>query len=114
MERTRNKPRAPHAERYAGKGDEPRHARVEREDNMAKFWLTPVRLQHSGGFNRNESGRDGRLTSLARSPARPRLRRRAPACSLPAPSGPSSLAPGLTGLPGGRGLHRPPEVARVE
>jgi len=27
---------------------------VEREDKVAKFWLDPVRLQRSGGFNRKE------------------------------------------------------------
>jgi hypothetical protein len=27
---------------------------VEREDKVAKFWLDPVRLQRSGGFNRSE------------------------------------------------------------
>lgn len=27
---------------------------VERDNNIAKFWLNPVRLQNSGGFNRKE------------------------------------------------------------
>ncbi len=27
---------------------------IEREDMAAKFWLEPVRLSNSGGFNRNE------------------------------------------------------------
>ena len=27
---------------------------VERDRNIAKFWLDPVRLQKSGGFNRKE------------------------------------------------------------
>jgi len=39
---------------YAGDRDEPRHIHVERDDKVAKFWLDPVRLQKSGGFNRNE------------------------------------------------------------
>jgi len=39
---------------YAGDRDEPIHVHVEREDRTAKFWLNPVRLQRSGGFNRNE------------------------------------------------------------
>ncbi|MFH1883477.1 MAG: DUF4160 domain-containing protein [Planctomycetota bacterium] len=30
---------------------------VERDDKIAKFWLDPVRLQFSGGFNRVEIGR---------------------------------------------------------
>lgn len=39
---------------YASDRDEPVHIHVEREDNVAKFWLDPVRLQTSGGFNRLE------------------------------------------------------------
>jgi hypothetical protein len=27
---------------------------IEREDNIAKVWLDPIRLQNSGGFNRSE------------------------------------------------------------
>jgi len=39
---------------YAADGDEPPHVHVERDDNIAKFWLDPVRLQVSGGFRRPE------------------------------------------------------------
>jgi hypothetical protein len=39
---------------YAGDRDEPQHTHVERDDKIAKFWLDPVRLQRSGGFNRAE------------------------------------------------------------
>lgn len=39
---------------YAGDRDEPAHIHVERDNNIAKFWLNPVRLQNSGGFNRKE------------------------------------------------------------
>ncbi len=39
---------------YAGDRDEPEHVHVESADNVAKFWLEPVRLQNSGGFNRLE------------------------------------------------------------
>ncbi len=39
---------------YAGDRDEPPHVHVERDDNVAKFWLDPVRLQRSGGFRRVE------------------------------------------------------------
>jgi len=39
---------------YAGDRDEPIHVHVEREDNIAKFWIEPVRLQRSGGFRRLE------------------------------------------------------------
>jgi len=42
---------------YAGDRDEPRHVHVERDDKVVKFWLDPVRLQSSGGFNRVEIGR---------------------------------------------------------
>ncbi|MDQ2696116.1 MAG: DUF4160 domain-containing protein [Pseudomonadota bacterium] len=42
---------------YAGDRDEPPHVHVEREDKVAKFWLDPVRMQKSGGFNRSEIGR---------------------------------------------------------
>jgi hypothetical protein len=39
---------------YAGDRNEPMHVHVERDDKVAKYWLDPVRLQNSGGFNRLE------------------------------------------------------------
>jgi len=39
---------------YAGDKDEPPHIHVERDDKTDKFWLDPVRLQSSGGFDRTE------------------------------------------------------------
>ena len=42
---------------YSGDRNEPPHAHVERDDNVAKFWLDPVRLQSSGGFSRVEISR---------------------------------------------------------
>jgi Domain of unknown function (DUF4160) len=39
---------------YATDRDEPPHVHIERDDKLAKFWLTPVRLQYSRGFNRVE------------------------------------------------------------
>ncbi len=39
---------------YAGDGDEPPHAHVERDDCEAKFWLEPVRFERSYGFRRKE------------------------------------------------------------
>ncbi len=39
---------------YAGDRDEPEHVHVERDDNVARFWLDPVELQRSGGFGRSE------------------------------------------------------------
>jgi hypothetical protein len=46
---------------YAGDRDEPPHTHVERDNNIAKFWLEPVRLQNSGGYSRNEIIRIERL-----------------------------------------------------
>jgi hypothetical protein len=46
---------------YAGDREEPPHVHVERDDNIAKFWLEPVRLQYSGGFSRREINRIRRL-----------------------------------------------------
>ena len=46
---------------YAGDRDEPPHVHIARDSDMAKFWLEPVRLQSSGGFNRTEIGRIQRL-----------------------------------------------------
>lgn len=46
---------------YAGDRDEPPHMHVERDDNIAKFWLDPVRLQNSGGFRRTEINRIQKL-----------------------------------------------------
>ncbi len=42
---------------YAGDRDEPPHVHVERDDKIAKVWLDPIRLQHSGGFSRREIDR---------------------------------------------------------
>ena len=39
---------------YAGDRDEPPHIHVERDEAEAKFWLEPVRLSESHGFNRKE------------------------------------------------------------
>ncbi len=39
---------------YASDQSEPIHVHVERENNLAKVWVDPVRLQSSGGFNRSE------------------------------------------------------------
>ncbi len=48
---------------YAGDRDEPQHIHVERGDNVAKFWLDPIRLQNSGGFNRTEINRLQKIIS---------------------------------------------------
>jgi hypothetical protein len=39
---------------YASDRDEPVHVHVERDEKVAKYWLDPVRLQNSGGYNRLE------------------------------------------------------------
>ena len=39
---------------FSNEGNEPPHIHVERDDDVAKFWLDPVRLESSGGFRRNE------------------------------------------------------------
>ncbi|MBS1245601.1 MAG: hypothetical protein H6R36_256, partial [Chloroflexi bacterium] len=46
---------------YAGDRNEPPHVHVEHDDNKAKFWLNPVRLQKSVGFSRTEVNRIQRL-----------------------------------------------------
>ena len=51
---------------YAGDGDEPPHIHVERDDDVCKFWLDPVRLQKSGGFDRTEIRRIHQLVQAHR------------------------------------------------
>lgn len=46
---------------YSGDRNEPPHIHVERDSNVAKFWLQPVRLQSSGQFKRTELNRIQRL-----------------------------------------------------
>ena len=46
---------------YASDGAEPAHVHVERDDETAKFWLDPVRLQSSGGYSRRELNQIQRL-----------------------------------------------------
>jgi hypothetical protein len=46
---------------YGSDRDEPPHVHVERDDDKAKFWLEPVRLQSSGGFGRSEINQIQRL-----------------------------------------------------
>ncbi len=46
---------------YAGDREEPAHIHVERGEELAKFWLEPVRLQRSTGFSRVELVRVYRL-----------------------------------------------------
>ena len=46
---------------YASDREEPIHVHVERENNIAKFWIDPVRLQKSGGFRRPEISRISKI-----------------------------------------------------
>lgn len=39
---------------YSGDREELIHVHVERDDNIAKFWLDPIRVQSSEGFSRVE------------------------------------------------------------
>ncbi len=39
---------------YSNDVDEPVHVHVERDGDVAKFWVDPVRMQRSGGFGRAE------------------------------------------------------------
>jgi hypothetical protein len=52
---------------YASDRHEPAHIHVERDDNVAKFWLEPVRLQDGGGFSRVETRRLADIVSVHRS-----------------------------------------------
>ncbi|MGH6802549.1 MAG: DUF4160 domain-containing protein [Methyloceanibacter sp.] len=51
---------------YSSDGEEPAHVHVERNDDSAKFWLNPVRLQSSGGFKPVEVRRIQRLVEQHR------------------------------------------------
>ncbi len=37
---------------FAGDGREPLHVHVQRDEDEAKFWLDPIRLEPSHGFSR--------------------------------------------------------------
>ena len=46
---------------YAGDRDEPPHVHVERDQNQAKFWLAPARLENNKRFPRQELNKIERL-----------------------------------------------------
>ena len=46
---------------YSGDRDEPQHVHVVRDNQVAKFWLEPVRIQWSGGLRRSEIRRIQRI-----------------------------------------------------
>jgi hypothetical protein len=39
---------------FSNEGDEPLHVHVEKAENYAKFWLIPVALAQSVGYNAKE------------------------------------------------------------
>ena len=41
---------------YSNEGHEPPHVHVVQAENVAKFWLEPIQIERSGGFNRSELG----------------------------------------------------------
>ena len=51
---------------YSSDAEEPPHVHVERDESSAKFWLSPVRLQSSGGFKPVEVRRIQRLVEQHR------------------------------------------------
>ena len=53
---------------YAGDRGEPLHVHVESGDGLAKFWLDPIRLQRSSGFNGAEIRRIQRMIAEHHSP----------------------------------------------
>ena len=46
---------------FSNEGNEPVHIHVEAGDNYAKFWLSPIVLSRSVGFNAVELGKLRRL-----------------------------------------------------
>lgn len=42
---------------YSNEGNEPPHVHVEHGENVAKYWLSPVRLAESHGFRSHELNR---------------------------------------------------------
>jgi hypothetical protein len=48
---------------YGGDRDEPPHVHVEHDENEAKLWLDPVRLQWSVGFSAKEINRIEKLSA---------------------------------------------------
>ena len=46
---------------YSGDGSEPAHIHIERDAQVAKFWLTPIRASRDGGFSNRELGEIERI-----------------------------------------------------
>ncbi|MDX9819511.1 MAG: DUF4160 domain-containing protein [Desulfococcus multivorans] len=39
---------------YSGDRNEAMHVHIEADENIAKVWIDPIRLDNSGGFSRSE------------------------------------------------------------
>lgn len=46
---------------FSNEGSEPVHVHIEKGDNTAKFWLEPIELAYSYGFNSKEISRIRKL-----------------------------------------------------
>ena len=46
---------------YLGDRNEPPHVHVQRDNQIAKFWLDPVTLERSGGMRRSDIHRVERI-----------------------------------------------------
>jgi hypothetical protein len=46
---------------FSNEGKEPAHIHIEADDNYAKFWLDPVQLAKSAGYNAKELNEIKRL-----------------------------------------------------
>ncbi len=42
---------------YSSDRTEPIHVHIEADENIAKVWLDPIRLENSGGFSRSDINR---------------------------------------------------------
>jgi len=42
---------------YSSDRYEPIHVHIEADENIAKVWLDPIRLENSGGFSRSDISR---------------------------------------------------------
>ncbi len=48
---------------YSNEGTEPMHIHVEKGDDVAKFWLEPIELDSSYGFNASEINKIRRMVT---------------------------------------------------
>jgi len=48
---------------YSDEGNEPPHIHVQRDDKIAKFWLSPIKMENDGGLKPSEIRTITRLVS---------------------------------------------------